>query len=249
MMLNFYKLISEVLIVLIPILLSIHIDNEKSLLYLLVKLSHKYENYLIFLLIAIFIIRYLVEYKLTNYKKKNTKLLEAIKVYRSFISSPIDDLLKNIFHELKMNEKDRISVFLYSNSLNKFFSVGRYSTSNKYNKVGRYIIEDEKEYLFRVLNEDTEEHYKTAPQVKKTFLKKDKRNMESNSMYGVAIFNKEKSIKIGVLVCQSIKAQAFKNKNYRKKIQEKTKEIEELLINMKIDPNYIKSSNTLPKGF
>ena len=248
MILNGLKFFSEVLIILIPILLSINVDNKNSL-YFIVNFFHTYSNYLIYLLIIIFIIRYFIEDKLKNYKEKNKKLLEAIKVYRSFISSPIDNLLKEIFLELEMNEKDRLSVFLYSNSLNNFFSVGRYSTSNKYNEVGRYIIENEEEYVFKVLNDESEEHYKKAPQIKNSFFKRDKRTMESNSMYGVPIFNKEKSIKIGVLICQSMKPKVFRNKDYRKKIQEKTKKIEELLINMKIDPNYIKSSNKPPKGF
>ena len=247
-MLNVLKFVSEILIVLIPVFLSINVDKG-NFLYFIVNFSHAHSNYLISLLVGIFFIRYLIEHKFINYKKKNDKLLEAIKVYRSFISSPIDDLLKDIFHELEMNEKDRLSVFLYSNSLNKFFSVGRYSTSNKYNEVGRYIIEDEKEYVFKVLNDYTEEHYKEAPQIKNSFFKRYKRTMESNSMYGVPIFNKEQSIKIGVLICQSMKQKAFKNKNYRKKIQEKAKKIEELLSSMKIDPNYIKSSNKPPKGF
>jgi len=243
------KIVSEILIIFIPLLLSISIDNKDSFLYIIINFAHIHSIYFIYLLVFIFIIRYIVEYKFKNYKKKNDKLLEAIKVYRSFVSSPIDNLLKDIFRVLKMNEKDRLSVFLYSNSLSKFFSVGRYSTSNKFNKVGRYVIENEKEYVFKVLNDETEEHYKKAPEVKNSFFRRDKRTMESKSMYGVPIFNEDKSIKIGVLICQSMKEKAYRNKEYRRQIQNEAKKIENLLKEMKIDPNYIKSGNMPPKGF
>lgn len=206
-------------------------------------------NYLIIILALAIIIRYVIEYKRFRLRKQNQKLLEAVKSFRGFISGFIDDELRQVANKIThANESDRISVFLYSSSLDKFYSIGRYSKSSKYNKVGRYTIDDEKEYLFSVLNE--QKHYDSSPKIqnKRFTRRKNKRNMESNDMFGVPIFDTKQQNKIGVVVFQSTRENRYANKNYQKNIIYHVGEINKKINQMNIDPNAIVSANNTLEG-
>ena len=165
--------------------------------------------------------------------------------------SSIEELLKGTFASISFGDKDRITLFLYSSSTNKFYFAGRYSSSPKYRKKGRSVLENEKEYVYTVLNEESESHHKSAPKLKNGFFDKrnNKRNMESNSMYGVSIWDQEHDLKIGVVIFQSIKENAYRNKDLRRKLQDNTKVIEDLVNSMKINPSILPTENKPLKGF
>ena len=206
-------------------------------------------NDLIVILALVIIIRYVIEYKRFGLKKQNQKLSEAVKSYRAFISGFIDDELREISQKINHSKKsDRISVFLYSSSLDQFYSIGRYSASSKYNKVGRYIIEDEKEYLFSVLNE--EDHYALSPKIKNRWCtrKKNRRNMQSQDMLGVPIFDEKKQNTLGVVVLQSTDVNRYQYQRYQDKIKHHVKELNEKINQMNIDPNTIASMNKTLEG-
>ena len=237
------RIILSFYLAIIPVMLSINtgiifIENFK----------HKHTSLIIDSLIGAAVIFVIIEsikyFKLNKFKK----LEETLKVYRTFISCPLDEKLKEIYKTLNLTEKDRISVFLYSASLDKFYSIGRYSFSREYNKTGRYVIDDKNEYVYKVINEEEKEHYKKAPLIKNHWYIKNKRNMESKDMYGVAILNKNYD-KIGVIIYQSIEKERFLKQRFKNRIKKESKKIEKLIRDMKIDPNYIKDNNHTIKGF
>jgi len=239
------KIFTELLIVLIPIYISL----PKSWLYFEV-LDNFRQNHLPSLIVILslaILFRYFFENKIKNYKKHIKKLEESTTAYQIFITSSIEELLRDIFNNLSFGEEDRITLFLYSPSTNKFYFSGRYSSAPKLKKRGRIIIDNEAEYMYRVLNEISENHYKTAPQIKNNWLKK--RTMESNSMYGVPIWDDKHDIKIGVLIFQSYKEKAYRSKSIRNKIKDEAVKIEELVQSMKINPSILPSDTKPLKGF
>lgn len=244
-----FKIIFEFFILFIPILFALPNDTFIFEYDFIVKHKKIIFDILIWILPISIIGRYLIEYKLFKYKKENNRLLEAVKSYRSFLSGYIDEKLKEISQTINNTESERITVFLYSSSLNKFYSIGRYSLSSKYNKVGRYIIENEKEYLFSVLND--EKHYDKSPSIDNHWysLPKQKRNMESNDMYGVPLFDSKRSNKIGVVVFQSMKTKVYSHrKEIRNKIADEVKKLNDEINTMNIEPNTIISNNQTLEG-
>lgn len=238
------KIISEILIVSIPILLSI----PKEWLYFdfLDKFRNEHSIALLVILGICIVLRYIFENQIKNYQKQIEKLNHIVTAYQQFIIVSIEDLLKDIFNTLKLSEKDRITLFLYSSSVNRFYFAGRYSSAPKYNKQGRTLIDNEKEYVFKVLNEESERHYRDAPSIKNGF-KKD-RVMESKSMYGVPIWDSEHNLKIGVVIFQSIKDNAYRNKDKRKRLQEQVKRVEKLVNDMKVNPSILPTNTKPLKG-
>lgn len=241
----YLKIFFEFCIIVIPILFSLPIDST-IFQYSLVK---QYKGFIFDILIWIIPIsiigRYIIEYKIFKYKKENKKLLESVKQYRSFISGYIDDKLKDLSNKLNFNESDRITVFLYSSTLKKFYSVGRYSHSSQYNEVNRYVIDNKKEYLFSVINENN--HYSKSPNINNKLWhlgKRYKRNMESNDMFGVELFDKVRQNKIGVVVFQSMNGDVYsKKKKLRNRILEEVNDLNTEINKMNIDPNTIVSHN------
>lgn len=238
------KIISEILIVLIPIFLSL----PKKWLYFdfLDKFRIDYSIQLVVMLSIFIVLRYVFENKIANYKKQIEKLKHTLMAYQQFIVVSIEDLLKDMFIQLELSENDRISFFLYSSSVNRFYFSGRYSSAPKYNKQGRAVIENEGEYVFRVLNEESEKHYKNAPSIKNGYTKK--RVMESSSMYGVPVWDNENNLKIGVVIFQSMKDSAYRSKEKRKQLQEQTKKVEGLINSMKINPSILPTDSKPLKG-
>ncbi len=248
-MMLFIKIACEFFILMITTVFSIPSTSFIFQYELISRNKQTIFNYLIVILALAIIIRYVIEYKRFGLRKQNQKLLEAVKSYRGFISGFIDDELRQISQKITHSKKsDRISVFLYSSSLSKFYSIGRYSTSSKYNKVGRYIIEDEREYLFSVLNE--ENHYTLSPKIKNRWCtrKKNKRNMQSQDMLGVPIFDEKEQNTIGVVVLQSTDINRYQNKKYQDKIKHYVKELNKKINQMNIDPNTIASMNNTLEG-
>ena len=239
------KIIFEFFILFIPILFALPNDTFIFEYPLIIKHKKLIFDILIWILPISIIGRYLIEYKLFRYKKENNRLLEAVKSYRSFLSGYIDDKLKELSNKLEFNESDRITVFLFSSSLNKFFSIGRYSLSSNYKKVNRYIIENKKEYLYAVLNEN--DHYSKSPSINNKFWhfgKKYKRNMESNDMFGIALFDKERQNKTGVVVFQSMNENIYtKKKKLHNKLVDEVKLLNSEINKMNINPNTIISHN------
>ncbi|EIN8285902.1 hypothetical protein LO840_001674 [Campylobacter coli] len=170
------------------------------------------------------------QYKIIKYKKNHL----LVKAYRSFISGYFDDQLRNISDDLKYSEEERLTLFLYSSSQNKFYSVGRYSKSAKFNKLGRYVIDDEREYVYSVINEQEEKHNAKSPSIDSK-----KFNMQSKSMYGVPI--EYKGIKIAVVVAQSMNNNFWKSKDKRQKLKEKVCLLQEQIVAMNINPNILPS--------
>lgn len=170
------------------------------------------------------------QYKMLRYRK----LYRLVKAYRSFISGYFDDELRQIFNDLGYSEDERLTLFLYSSSQNKFYSVGRYSKSPKFNRVSRYVIENEKEYVYNVINEREGKHNAKSPSIQNK-----KFNMQSQSMYGVVIENKE--TKIAVVIAQSMHNNFWKSKLKRQKLQEKVFLLQEKIIGMNINPNTLPS--------
>ncbi len=238
------KIVSELCIIIIPILLSL----PKNYLHFefLDKFRNEYSIPLLIMLFFVIVLRYIFENQIKNYQKQIEKLNHIITAYQQFIIVSIEDLLKDIFNTLKLSEKDRITLFLYSSSVNRFYFAGRYSSAPKYNIQGRLVIENENEYVFKVLNEESEKHYKNAPVIKNGF-KKD-RVMESKSMYGVPIWDNNHSIKIGVVIFQSLKDNAYRNKDVRKRLQEQVKMVEKLVNNMKINPSILPTDTKPLRG-
>ena len=244
-MFNFIKIISEVLILLVPILFALPSDS----------FIYKYEfvstniatirMILIGILFFAIFVRYAMEYRNFKLKKENVKLREAVKSYRSFISAVINEKLREVSDNLNLNEDDRVTVFLYSSSLDKFFSAGRYSSASIFNDVGRYIIEDKDEYVYRVLND--RRHHTSAPEIKNGLIKK--RKMQSKSMFGVPLWDDQHMNKIGVVIYQCIRTDAYKSKEIRTKHIDEIKVINELINEMRIDPNSISSVNDTLRGF
>ncbi|EIU9967519.1 hypothetical protein L7A57_001246 [Campylobacter coli] len=170
------------------------------------------------------------QYKIIKYKKNHL----LVKAYRSFISGYFDDQLRNISDDLKYSEEERLTLFLYSSSQNKFYSVGRYSKSAKFNKLGRYVIDDEREYVYNVINEQEEKHNAKSPSIDSK-----KFNMQSKSMYGVPI--EYKGIKIAVVIAQSMNNNFWKSKDKRQKLKEKVCLLQEQIVAMNINPNILPS--------
>lgn len=244
----FFKVLFEILIVLSPLVLTLP-DESKFFTYpFILEYKENIFTFLLYILPISIIGRYLIEYSLFRYKNENKKLLEAVQAYRSFLSGYIDEKLKSISSTLNFTESERITIFLYSSTLNKFFSIGRYSLSPKYNKIGRYIIDTEKEYVYAVLNDET--HYEKSPLINNSwyFSNKYKRTMESKDMYGVPLFDSKSQNKIGVAVIQTMKSKAYTSKTIRRKIAEEVKKLNEEINLMNIDPNSVASSNKTLEG-
>ena len=244
-MLNFIKIVCEVFILLIPIFFALPQD---SFIYEYQFISTKIEKIRLFLIIILafsIILRYSIGYRNFKLKKENERLKEAVKSFRSFISSSINLKVKEIFENLSLNEQYRITVFLYSSSLDKFFSIGRYSSAPKYNEIGRYVIDNKQEYVYQVLNEIR--HHENAPEVKNGLFKR--RVMQSKSMFGVPLWDDKHMNKIGVVIFQSMKDDAYKSKGTRDNCIKKISEINTLINEMRIDPNSIASVNSTLKGF
>ncbi|MFB1645699.1 hypothetical protein [Campylobacter molothri] len=179
-----------------------------------------------------------IQWKIIKYKKNH----QLVKAYRSFISGYFDDELRGIFNFLRYSEEERLTLFLYSSSQNKFYSVGRYSKSAKFNNVGRYVIDDENEYVYNVINEQEEKHNTKSPSINSK-----KFNMQSKSMYGVPIENK--GIKIAVVIAQSMNSDFWKSKDKRRKLKEKVCSLQNKMIEMNINPNTLPSEiNLSEKG-
>lgn len=187
-----------------------------------------------YILLAILFVSLTIEaynqYKIIKYKKNH----RLVKAYRSFISGYFDDELRGIFNSLEYSEEERLTLFLYSSSQNKFYSVGRYSKSAKFNKLGRYVIDDEREYVYNVINEQEEKHNAKSPSINSK-----KFNMQSKSMYGVPIENK--GIKIAVVVAQSMNNNFWKSKDKRRKLKEKVCLLQNKIVAMNINPNILPS--------
>jgi len=244
-LISILKLFSEIIIVAIPILLSL---PEKWVYFKWLIIFRKdYAIELFILLIITIVLKYIFENKIKNYKKHIKKLENTIEAYQNFITSSIEEALKDIFNKLQFGEEDRITFFLYSSSTNKFYFSGRYSSAPKYRMKGRTIIDNEQEYVYKVLNEEKDTHHKYAPKIKNGFLKN--RTMESNSMYGVSIWDDKHSIKIGVLICQSMRNNAYRNKTIRQNIQKEAHKLQKLINNMKINPSILPTDTKPLKGF
>lgn len=244
-MINFIKILCEVLLLTIPILFALPSDSFVYNYEFIKSSITIIRPALIVILFLAIIVRYIIEYHNFKLKGDNKKLIEAIKQYRGFLSSGIDEKLKEIFESLGLNEDFRVTVFLYSSTLNKFFSVGRYASAPKYNQEGRYIIDNQKEYVFQVLNDET--HYKKAPKIHNGFL--GKRKMQSKSMFGVPLWDDKHMNKIGVVVYQSMKEKTFRTKDVRSQFIKQTKDINSLINSMKVDPNNIRSQDNTIGGF
>jgi hypothetical protein len=201
---------------------------------------------LVIVLIVSIILRYFFENKIKNYQKHIRKLEHIVTAYQQFIIVTIEDVLRDVFAQLKLGESDRVTLFLYSSTTNRFYFAGRYSAAPKYNKQGRTVIENEKEYVYKVLNEESEKHYKEAPAIKNGLIKN--RIMESKSMYGVPIWDGDHSLKIGVLIFQSTKENAYRNKDKRRALQNEAKTIEQLINDMKINPSILPTDTKPLKG-
>lgn len=239
-----FKVISEIIIVIIPIFLSL---PKKWINFdFLLKLRNNYSLILLIILFFAIILRYFFETRIKNYHKQIEKLNHIVMAYQQFIIVSIEELLKDIFNTLQLTEKDRITLYLYSSSTNKFYFAGRYSSAPKYKKQGRTIIDNEEEYVYKVLNEEAKDHYKNAPSIKNGI--KEKRTMESKSMYGVPIWDTNHTVKIGVVIFQSMKENAYRNKEVRKKVQEQVKRVEKLVNDMKINPSILPTDTKPIKG-
>jgi len=245
MLIVILKFISEIIIVSIPIFLSL----PKKWLHFeaLSNFREEHSIALIIVLVVTIALRYLFDSKIKNYKRTIRKLEDTVTAYQTFMISSIEELLKETFVRISFGDKDRITLFLYSSSTNKFYFAGRYASSPKYRKKGRSVLENEKEYVYTVLNEESGNHHKNAPQLKNGFF--DKRNMESNSMYGVSIWDQYRDLKIGVVIFQSTRENAYRTKKVRKELQDSTKEIEVLVNRMKINPSILPTKNKPLKGF
>lgn len=229
----FWTIIAKICIFGIPIYFGAFQDKIQSILEDSELLDSINMILLIILLIALVTETY-YQYKILKYKK----LFKLIKAYRSFISGYFDDELKLISNTLNYTENERLTLYLYSSSQNAFYSVGRYSKSPKYNQIGRYVIDNPREYVFAVVNE--EKHYDKAQPIKrKWFNFHHKVNMLSNDMYGVYIENK--SIKIGIVIAQTMKPNKFKNKNERTQLKDEVIKLQDKIIQMKINPNVLPS--------
>lgn len=244
-MINVIKIICEALLLVIPIFFALPTDSFIYSFEVIKSNISVIRPWLIGTLLLAILIRYVVEYRNFKLKKENSRLREAVKSYRSFISAGINQKLQEVSHRLSLSEDDRATVFLYSSSLDKFFSIGRYSSASIYNDVGRYIIEDKGEYVYRVLND--KKHHTSAPEIKNGFIKK--RKMQSKSMFGVPLWDDKHMNKIGVVIFQSIRVDAYKSKDVRAEYIEESKVINKLINEMKIDPNSIASVNDTLRGF
>lgn len=236
------KIITDIFVGLIPLLLlyynSLFKNNKEVIDYIT---NHK--EYFIYLFVIIFIINKIIDYVDMQFKDDRKNLFEAVKSYRSFLSGYLDYELKEMSNRLGNSESERVTIFLYSSSINKFFSVGRYSHSTNYNKVNRYIIDNPKEYVYSVLND--EKHYENSPTIdnKWCFRKKCKRNMKSNNMYGVPLYDSKGQIKIGVVIFQSMKENKFtKSKVIRNNLSDEVKLLNDKINEMNIEPNTIISN-------
>ncbi len=244
-MLNFIKIICEAIILLIPVFFAL---PQNSFVYEYEFINTNIGTIRISLIIALalaILVRYAIEYRNFRLKKENKNLREAVKNYRSFISASVNEKLKEVFERLSLNSKHRVTVFLYSSSLDKFFSIGRYSSAPMYNEVGRYVLDDKNEYVYRVLNDDS--HHKNAPEIKNSLLKK--RKMQSKSMFGVPLWDDKHMNKIGVVVYQCMRDKAYRTKEIRRQHIDEAVVINNLLNEIKIDPNSISSSNDTLRGF
>ena len=67
-------------------------------------------------------------------------------------------------------------------------------------------------------------------------------------MYGVPIWDKEHSLKIGVLIFQCTKENAYRSKDKRRALQEQAKRIEQLVNDMKINPSILPTDTKPLKG-
>lgn len=245
----YLKILFEFFILLIPITFALPTDSFIYNYQIISNNKKDIFDILIWVLPLSIIGRYIIEYRLFKYKKEKAKLLEAVKSYRSFLSGYIDDKLKDLSNDLERTESDRVSVFLYSSSANKFFSIGRYSHSSRYKKVGRYIIENKNEYLFSVLND--KEHYSKSPNISNKFWQngKNKRNMESKDMFGVSLYDKQRQNKIGVVVFQSLEENVYtKQKRLHNKILSEVKKLNLEINKMNIEPNSLVSHNKPLEG-
>lgn len=186
--------------------------------------------FLLVILLVSLIVEAYNQYKIVKYKKNH----QLVKAYRSFISGYFDDELRDIFNSLKYSEEERLTLFLYSSSQNKFYSVGRYSKSAKFNKLGRYVIDDEREYVYNVINEQEEKHKAKSPSIDNK-----KFNMQSKSMYGVPIENK--GIKIAVVIAQSMDNNFWKSKDKRRELKEEVYLLQSKIVEMNINPNILPS--------
>jgi hypothetical protein len=220
----------------------------------LVTFTDKNKVFFILLVFMAIISRYFMEIKNFSLKVKNQKLEETINTYRGFLSGYIDALLKKLAEDLNHNESDRVTIFLYSATLDRFFSVGRYSSSPKFNKVGSLVIEDQKDYLYSVLNDEIiydplkSETFGENFKMKLKYLFK-KRNMESKDIYGVPLYDNFKQNKIGVIVFQSMRKDRYKDEEFRKRVVEKSRELNLILTQMKIAPNSVIDYSKSLKGF
>lgn len=246
--LTIIKIVSDIFVGLIPLLLlyynTVFKDNKEVIEYIS---NHK--EYFIYSFIFIFVLNKILDYIDIQFKDDRKNLLEAVKSYRSFLSGYLDYELKEMSNKLKNSESERITIFLYSSSINKFYSVGRYSHSSNFNKVNRYIIDNPKEYVYSVLND--EKHYENSPTIdnKWCFRKKCKRNMESKDMYGVPLYDNKGQIKIGVVVFQSMKESKFtKSKSIRNRLSNEVKLLNDKINDMNIEPNTIISNLNTLKG-
>lgn len=241
------KMISDFVIGLTPITLLYYndiFDDPKIITWIA---NHKFDLVVIFL--CALLLNKFIDYTDHIFVNKTKQLIENVKSYRSFLSGYIDGILKDITDTLDYTESERLTVFLYSSSLNKFFSIGRYSLSSKYNKTHRYIIDNEKEYVYSVLND--EDHYEKSPNISNGFFSfsKNKRNMESNDMYGIPLFDEKRQNKIGVVIVQTMKVKMFtSNKRNRGKLEAEVKFLNDQINKMNIEPNTIVSSNKTLEG-
>lgn len=224
---------SKILIFLIPIIFSI--NNYLVEQFGTIK---QYNNYILFILAILLFASVSYEgynqYQIFKYRK----LYQLVKAYRSFISGYFDDTLRQISTNLNYSESERLTLYLYSSSQNKFYSVGRYSKSPKFNRVNRYVIENEKEYVYNVINEKEEKHNEKSPSINSK-----KFNMQSQSMYGVVIENK--GMKIAVVIAQSMNNNFWKSKDKRQKLKKEVYLLQNKMIEMNINPNILPSEKDL----
>jgi len=225
----------EFLILLVPIIFSLPKEYFPHTIKIVQNNTDTFNIILIVILFISIVVRHILNKKLSYADYERNKFKEIALAYRTIFGTNIDYLLKGISEELKFTKDERITVFVYSATLDKFFSIGRYSFSEKYKKIGRLIIEDTDEYVYKIINE--ENHHNHNPKYSK------ERKMQSKSMYGTALMDENNMNTIGVMVFQSMKNKKFYSSEKRKELLVISSKVNDMLLDMNLNPNEIKSSN------
>ena len=88
--------------------------------------------------------------ELSTTEEENSFLKSLISNFKYQISKPLEDKLFEVFQELKLDHRYRITV--YTHTADRFFSIARYSNNESYKKFGRIAIKDKNEVIFEAWN-------------------------------------------------------------------------------------------------